>query len=87
MTATADHGTLRVPRSINGIEQALTYEQRAGFYAELGPVEEADDREAVITSWWLRAMSAAYGPDRAGFRAAVQPVLGTTRVRPAEAAA
>ncbi|MFJ8441463.1 hypothetical protein [Kitasatospora griseola] len=75
MTAMAESGTLRVPRSINGIEHALTYDERARFYAELGPVEDPLDREAVITSWWLRAMSAAYGSDRSGYRAAVGPVL------------
>ncbi|GLW71540.1 hypothetical protein Kpho02_38390 [Kitasatospora phosalacinea] len=87
MTATAESGTLRVPRSINGIEQALTYEERAGFYAELGPVEDPVEREAVIGAWWLRAMSAAYGSDRAGFRAAVAPVLAAGRSERVGAAA
>ncbi|MEU3496123.1 hypothetical protein AB0O31_15340 [Kitasatospora cineracea] len=87
MTATAESGTLRVPRSINGIEQALTYEERARFYDELGPVEDPADREAVITTWWLRAMSAAYGGDRSGFRAAVAQVLATGRAQQAGAAA
>ncbi|MFD7641678.1 hypothetical protein ACFV4P_13590 [Kitasatospora sp. NPDC059795] len=79
MTAMAESGTLRVPRSINGIEHALTYDERARFYAELGPVEDPQDREAVITSWWLRAMSAAYGSDRSGYRAAVGPLLTAGR--------
>ncbi|MFD8478491.1 hypothetical protein [Kitasatospora sp. NPDC059673] len=81
MTAMAESGTLRVPRSINGIGHALTYDERARFYGELGPVEDSLDREAVITSWWLRAMSAAYGSDRSGFRAAVGPVLAAARSR------
>ncbi|BAJ33253.1 MULTISPECIES: hypothetical protein [Kitasatospora] len=83
MTATAQSGTLRVPRSINGIGQGLTYEERARFHGELGPVEDPADREAVITTWWLRAMSAAYGDDRPGFRAAVAPVLAVSRSRQA----
>lgn len=87
MTAMAESGTLRVPRSINGIENALTYEQRACFYAELGPLENSMDREAVITAWWLRAMSAAYGDDRRAFRNAVAPVLVAGRARQAGVAA
>ncbi|MFD7736198.1 hypothetical protein ACFV6F_38155 [Kitasatospora phosalacinea] len=85
MTATAESGTLRVPRSINGIERALAHEERARFHGELGPLEDPVEREAVIGAWWLRAVSAAYGSDRAGFRAAVAPVLAAGRAERAAA--
>jgi hypothetical protein len=73
------HGP-RVPRSIDGIAGALSAPQRMEFYRELGPVEAPAEREAVLATWWLRAMSAVFGNDRVGFRAAVAPVLATTRV-------
>ncbi|MFI6444232.1 hypothetical protein [Kitasatospora sp. NPDC050543] len=87
MTATVEPGALRVPRSINGIEAALTPDQRAAFHAELGPVKDPVDRETVIAVWWLRAMSAAYGADRPAFRRAVAPVLAAGRARLLDGAA
>ena len=69
----------RVPRSIDGIGSALPAAERMAFYRELGPVEDQAGREAVLTSWWLKAMSSTYGADRSGFRAAVGPVLAGGR--------
>ncbi|MFD0279310.1 hypothetical protein ACFVHB_36185 [Kitasatospora sp. NPDC127111] len=70
----------RVPVSIDGIAQALpSPAERMAFYREIGPLEDQVEREAAITSWWTKAMSAAYGPDRAGFRAAVSARIADTR--------
>jgi hypothetical protein len=74
------HGGPRVPRSIDGIGAALAAAERMAFYRELGPVEDPFDREAVLSSWWLKAMSTAYGPDRSGYRAAVADVLTQSRI-------
>ncbi len=71
----------QVPESIDGIAQALpSPADRMAFYREIGPLEDPVEREAAIASWWTRAMSAAYGPDRAGFRAAVSARLARTRL-------
>ncbi|MGW6916892.1 hypothetical protein ACWGB8_24150 [Kitasatospora sp. NPDC054939] len=73
-------GGPRVPVSIDGIARALpTSADRTAFHREIGPLEDQVEREAALTSWWTRAMSAAYGPDRAGFRAAVSARLSGTR--------
>jgi hypothetical protein len=69
-----------VPRRIDGIGAALSAAERMAFYREVGPVEDPSDREAVLCSWWLKAMSTAYGADRIGYRAAVADVLSPTRV-------
>jgi hypothetical protein len=63
--------TPRVPRTINGIADALTGARRMEFYREIGQAEAGPDLQHVVATWWGHAMLDT-DPDRDRIIAAVQ---------------
>jgi hypothetical protein len=61
----------RVPRTIGGISDALRGGRRAQFFAELLQAEQGSELDAVLTSWWGRAML-DNDPDRDRIHAAAE---------------
>lgn len=61
----------RVPRTIGGISEALHGGRRAQFFAELLRAEQGSELDAVLTSWWGRAML-DNDPDRDRIHAAAE---------------
>jgi hypothetical protein len=49
----------RVPRTIDGIAEALRGPDRMEFYREVGQAEAGADLQHVVASWWARAMLAS----------------------------
>jgi hypothetical protein len=64
-------GGQRVPRTIGGISDALRGGRRAQFFAELLRAEQGSELDAVLTSWWGRAMLDS-DPDREPVHAAAE---------------
>jgi hypothetical protein len=46
----------RVPRTINGIADALTGARRMEFYREIGQAEAGPALEHALATWWGEAM-------------------------------
>jgi hypothetical protein len=61
----------RVPRTIDGIADALTGARRMEFYRAVGQAEAGPDLQHVIATWWGQAMLDT-DPDRDRIIAAVQ---------------
>jgi hypothetical protein len=61
----------RVPRTIDGIADALTGARRMEFYRAVGQAEVGPDLQHVIATWWGQAMLDT-DPDRDRIIAAVQ---------------
>ncbi|MGH3824102.1 MAG: hypothetical protein ACRDRA_14920 [Pseudonocardiaceae bacterium] len=61
----------RVPRTINGIADALSGARRMEFYRAVGQAEAGPDLQHVIATWWGQAMLDT-DPDRDRIIAAVQ---------------
>jgi len=76
----ADVGRSTVPRTIGGISDALRGSRRAQFFAELLQAEQGAELDAVLNSWWGRAVLDS-DPDRDRIRAAAEAgTLGTITV-------
>ncbi|MGH3940260.1 MAG: hypothetical protein ACRDTG_16840 [Pseudonocardiaceae bacterium] len=61
MTAQPEHphapeAAPRVPRTINGIADALTGARRMEFYRVVGQAEAGPDLQHVIATWWGQAI-------------------------------
>jgi len=61
----------RVPRTINGIADALTGARRMEFYRAVGQAEAGSELQHVIATWWGQAMLDT-DPDRDQIITAVQ---------------
>ncbi|MFJ6747432.1 MULTISPECIES: hypothetical protein [unclassified Streptomyces] len=48
--------TPRVPRTINGIADALSGSRRMEFYRAIGEAEAGPELEHAIATWWGQAM-------------------------------
>lgn len=48
----------RVPRTIDGIAEALRGSDRMEFYREVGQAEAGEELQHVVATWWARAMLA-----------------------------
>ncbi|MET7936534.1 hypothetical protein [Streptomyces sp. NPDC005322] len=46
----------RVPRTINGIADALSGARRMEFYREVGQAQAGSELQHVIATWWGHAM-------------------------------
>jgi hypothetical protein len=46
----------RVPRTIDGIAEALTGAARMAFYREIGQADAGSDLQDVLAAWWGQAM-------------------------------
>jgi hypothetical protein len=46
----------RVPRTIDGIAEALRGADRMEFYREVGQVDVGEELQHVVATWWARAM-------------------------------
>lgn len=55
-TQPAREAASRVPRTIDGIADALTGVRRMEFYRAVGQVEAGPDLQHVIATWWGQAM-------------------------------
>jgi hypothetical protein len=64
-------GLPRVPRTINGIADALTSARRMEFYREVGQAEAGPDLQHVLATWWGEAMLDS-DPDRDRIISAIQ---------------
>ncbi|MGH3916096.1 MAG: hypothetical protein ACRDTC_22215 [Pseudonocardiaceae bacterium] len=61
MTAQPEHPSApetspRVPRTIDGIADALTGARRMEFYRAVGQAQAGPDLQYVIATWWGQAM-------------------------------
>ncbi len=61
----------RVPRTIDGIADALTGARRMEFYRAVGQAEAGPDLQRVVATWWGQAMLDT-DPDRDQIIAAVE---------------
>lgn len=61
----------RVPRTIDGIADALTGARRMEFYRAVGQAEAGPDLQHVLATWWGQAMLDT-DPDRDRIIAAVE---------------
>lgn len=76
MTAQPEHSPAhqaqpRVPRTINGIADALPGARRMEFYRAVGQAEAGPELQHVIATWWGQAMLDT-DPDRDQITTAVQ---------------
>lgn len=62
--------TPRVPRTIDGIADALTGARRMEFYRTVGQAQAGPDLQHVVATWWGQAMLDT-APDRDRIIAAV----------------
>ncbi|WP_405729605.1 hypothetical protein OG607_28765 [Streptomyces sp. NBC_01537] len=46
----------RVPRTINGIADALSGARRMEFYREIGEAQAGPELQHVVATWWGQAM-------------------------------
>lgn len=46
----------RVPRTIDGIAEALRGADRMEFYREVGQADVGEELQHVVATWWARAM-------------------------------
>lgn len=53
---TGRSGVDRVPRTIDGIAEALHGPDRMEFYREVGQAEVGEDLQHVVAAWWAHAM-------------------------------
>ncbi|MGH3929411.1 MAG: hypothetical protein ACRDTF_05475 [Pseudonocardiaceae bacterium] len=67
----------RVPRTIDGIADALTGARRMEFYRAVGQAEAGPDLQHVLATWWGQAMLDT-DPDRDRIIAAVEAGTVTT---------
>lgn len=57
--ASPSHGDPRVPaipRTVDAVHDALPTTRREEFHAAVARAAPGDEREAVMTAWWLEAM-------------------------------
>ena len=73
----------RVPRTIDGIAEALQGADRMAFYREVGQADVEEQLRDVIATWWGRAMLAT-DPERPTLARAVAagtlPTVSMTEV-------
>lgn len=50
------HPGPRVPRTINGIADALSGARRMEFYREIGEAQAGPELQHVLATWWGQAM-------------------------------
>lgn len=60
----------RVPRTIDGIAEALRGADRMEFYREVGRADVGEELQHVVATWWARAMLVT-DPDGPALRRAV----------------